>query len=437
MKTAENLTRSRTIGRRQDDHAVREALSRVEKLLAVGQIITSEMSMERLFDLVMAETNKIIGSERSSVFLHDERQGDLFTLVATGLEQGQIRIQADKGVAGYVFKQRAPLVIEDVREDPRFFAEVDLQSGFRTRSILALPLINREGTCIGVLEALNKISGNFSESDIEILSTIAGYVAIALENAKLYRDVTETSEKLKSALHRIEILEKVKQQLTKFVPSVVQSMVESNPESIDLKKEPMDATVLFMDIEGFSKITEAFDQGLVNNMVETYFSAYLNCIEKYGGEVNETSGDGLMVLFKNGSAADHPAAAIKAALEIIAATEALNRQRKYPWGDLLLHLGINTGTAWIGCTKMRGIAGERYTYTASGLTTVIAARIGQLSTGSRLLVGAETYHRVADCCRFESVGEKNLKNVINPVAVYRVTGLSDFEPIWHEPGRSL
>ncbi|MCF8080170.1 MAG: adenylate/guanylate cyclase domain-containing protein [Desulfobacterales bacterium] len=163
----------------------------------------------------------------------------------------------------------------------------------------------------------------------------------------------------------------------------------------------------------------------------------MNCIEKYGGEVNETSGDGLMVLFKEGGAADHPAAAIKAALEIIAATEALNRHGSYPWGDLRLHLGINTGTAWIGCTKMRGIAGERYTYTASGLTTVVAARIGQLSTASRLLVGAETHRRVADCCRFEPVGEKNLKNVINPVSVYRVTGLSGFEPIWNDPGRSL
>ncbi len=437
MKTGKNPARSRTIGRRQDDRFVRQALSRIKKLLAVGQIITSEMNMERLFELVMAETNKIIGSERSSVFLHDEKQGDLFTLVATGLEQGQIRIQTDKGVAGYVFRQQAPLVIEDVQEDPRFFAEVDLQSGFRTRSILALPLINREGTCIGVLETLNKIGGNFSESDVKTLSTVAGYVAIALENAKLYREVTEASERLKSALHRIETLEKVKHQLTKFVPSVVRSMVESDPESIDLKKKPMDATVLFMDIESFSKITEAFDQGLVNNMVETYFSAYLNCIEKYGGEVNETSGDGLMVLFKEGSGADHPAAAVKSALEIIAATEALNRQGKYPWGDLHLHLGINTGTAWIGCTKMQGIAGERYTYTASGLTTVIAARIGQLSSGSRLLVGAETYRRVADRCRVEPVGEKNLKNVINPVSVYQVTGLSGFAPLWKEQGGAL
>jgi class 3 adenylate cyclase len=311
-----------------------------------------------------------------------------------------------------------------------------MQSGFRTRSILALPLINRGGACIGVLEALNKIDGGFNANDIENLSSIANYVAIALENAKLYRDVTETSEKLQSALQHIETLEKVKQQLTKFVPSAVRTMVEGDPNSVDLKKEPMDATVLFMDIEGFSKITESYEQSLVNNMVETYFSAYLNCVSRYGGEVNETSGDGLMVIFKNGPEAEHPAAAIKAALEIVAATETLNRKRQYPWGALSLHLGINTGTAWIGCTKMHGIAGERYTWTASGLTTVIAARIGQLSTANRLLIGAETYRRVADCCEVEPVGEKIVKNVKNPVEVYCVKGVSCFAPVWPPKGEA-
>ena len=436
METAANRDRTRAVGRRQEDFAVREALLRVQKLLAVGQIITSEMNMERLFNLVMSETNKIIGSERSSVFLYDEKRRDLFTLVATGVDQDTIRIPPDKGIAGHVFHQQSPLLIEDVRQDPRFFAQVDLQSGFRTRSILALPLINREGACIGVLEALNKIEGDFDESDIEILSSIANYVAIALENAKLYRDVTETSEKLQSALQHIENLEKVKQQLTKFVPSAVRTMVEGDPGSVDLKKKPMDASVLFMDIEGFSRITESYEQSLVNNMVETYFSAYLNCVSRYGGEINETSGDGLMVIFKDGPETEHPAAAIKAALEIVAATEVLNRGRRYPWGDLGLHLGINTGTAWIGCTKMRGIAGERYTWTASGLTTVIAARIGQLSTGSRLLIGSETFQRVADCCQAEPVGEKIVKNVKKPVSIYRVRGLSCFVPEWPAEGET-
>jgi class 3 adenylate cyclase len=76
---------------------------------------------------------------------------------------------------------------------------------------------------------------------------------------------------------------------------------------------------------------------------------------------------------------------------------------------------------------MRGIAGERYTYTASGLTTVIAARIGQLSSGSRLFIGSETYRRVGYGCRIEPIGEQVLKNVINPVSVYQVSALSGFD----------
>jgi class 3 adenylate cyclase len=388
------------------------------------------MSMDRLFELIMSETNQIIGSERSSVFLYDEKRKDLFTLIATGVTHGEIRIPSDSGIAGHVFTNRTPLAIDDVRKDSRFFTAVDRQFNFRTRSILAVPLVNREGACIGVLEALNKRDATFDENDVELLASIGNYIAIALENAKLYRDVTETSEQLKKALHHIAMLEKVKQQLTKFVPSAVRTMVEIDPGNIDLKKKPMDATVLFMDIEGFSMITESYEQSLVNNMVETYFSAYLNCIAKYGGEVNETSGDGLMVIFTDGGRAEHPAAAIKAALEIVAATEALNRESRYPWGDLQLHLGINTGTAWIGCTKMRGIAGERYTYTASGLTTVVAARIGQLTTRSRLLIGPETYRRIAGCSQVAPIGSRMLKNVKAPVAVYRVKSLSCFVPEW-------
>jgi class 3 adenylate cyclase/putative methionine-R-sulfoxide reductase with GAF domain len=431
--TTENQGRKRSVGRRREDFAVRSALFRLKKLYAVGQIITSEMNMDRLFELIMSETNQIIDSERSSVFLYDEKRGDLFTLIATGMTQDKLRIPSTSGIAGHVFTTRAPMTIDDVTKDSRFFAAVDRKSNFRTRSILAVPLVNREGACVGVLEALNKRDAKFDENDVELLSSIGNYIAIALENAKLYQDVTETSEQLKKALHHIEVLEKAKRQLTKFVPSAVRMMVEIDPGNIDLKKTPVDATVLFMDIEGFSKITESYEQSLVNNMVETYFSAYLNCISKYGGEVNETSGDGLMVIFKDGGRTEHPAAAIKAALEIVAATDVLNRERRYPWGDLRLHLGINTGTAWIGCTKMRGIAGERYTYTASGLTTVVAARIGQLTTRSRLLIGSETYRRIADCSQVAPIGKRTLKNVKKPVAVYRVKSLSCFVPKW--PGK--
>jgi class 3 adenylate cyclase/putative methionine-R-sulfoxide reductase with GAF domain len=413
----------RTPGRRAEDHAIRESLTRLRAVFHVGQSITSEMNLEDLFQLIITQTNQIMETERCTIFLFDPQKNELWSYIATGLESNEIRLPSDCGIAGNVFTKRTPLIINDTVEDNRFYSVVDGKTGFCTRNILCVPLIKRNNECMGALQVLNKIGSDFSESDSEMLSSIATYVAIALENAQLYKSVNETSERLRSALIHIEKLETVKRQLTKFVPSSIRSMVEENPEMIDLGKKPAKATILFMDIQGFSKITESYEQSKVNNLIETYFSAYLNCILSNFGEINEISGDGLMVIFKEGTEAEHAMSAIKAGIGIIGATESLNRKNQYPWGDIRLHLGINTGTVWLGCTRMKSITGEHYTYTASGLVTVIAARIGELSSDNDLLIGLDTFLCAKDLIDAEPMGQKALKHVRNSIPIYRVKGV--------------
>jgi signal transduction histidine kinase len=92
-------------------------------------------------------------------------------------------------VAGWVFQHREPLVINDCYNDPRFYRAVDKETGFRSRNILCVPLINRAKECIGALQALNKKSGDFSKDDLELLTPVSHYIAIALENSKLYEDL--------------------------------------------------------------------------------------------------------------------------------------------------------------------------------------------------------------------------------------------------------
>jgi class 3 adenylate cyclase len=276
---------------------------------------------------------------------------------------------------------------------------------------------------VGALEALNKRSGGFTEEDQELLRSISHYAAIALENSQLYEDVKAYSEKLRETLIQIETLERVKGQLTKFVPFSVVKLVEQDPDTLMDQKIPMDVTILFIDIEGFSKITEGFDQRLVNDMVECHFSRYLECIRCHGGEVNETSGDGLMVLFKEGAIEDNAGEAVAAGLEIVSENRMLNEELAYPWGKVELHLGINSGQAWVGATKMKSLAGERWTYTASGLATVLAARIGALSRETRLYVGAETFTRVGDLYDYVFMGTKEVKNLKDPIPIYWITGM--------------
>jgi class 3 adenylate cyclase/putative methionine-R-sulfoxide reductase with GAF domain len=412
--------KKRSIGRRRDDLLVRDKIQRYKLLLRVGRVITSEMSLDALFGVIMDQTNEVMNSERSTVFLHDSRSHELWSLVATGMKESEICIPDDSGVAGWVFQSKTPMIINNAYDDPRFYSEVDKKTGFRTKNIICVPVINRKKECIGTLQAINKKDGDFTDEDKALLTSMSDYAAIALENSKLFEDVNRYLEKLKTTLVRIETLEKIKYQLTKFVPSSVVRLVERDPDELQLDKTPMEISVLFIDIQDFSKVIQSSDQRLVNDMVECHFSEYLNCIDRHGGELTETSGDGLMVIFKDGPLRENARHAVEAALEIVAENKRLNHETPYPWGRIELHLGINSGSGWVGSTKMKSLSGERWTYTASGVVTLLAARIGELSSQSRLYVGPETYRCLEDDFSCDALGQQELKNVEEPIPVYWV-----------------
>ena len=103
----------RSVGRRREDMLIRDINTHYKEVFSIGQIITSEINMELLFEVIIAQTNEILDTERSTVFLHDEKNNSLWSLVATGLKKDEIRIPTDFGVAGWVFNSRTPLVIND------------------------------------------------------------------------------------------------------------------------------------------------------------------------------------------------------------------------------------------------------------------------------------------------------------------------------------
>jgi len=423
MNTSKHQFVERNAVRRKSDRSIIHQNERLNRLHKVGQVITSEMNLDVLFEVIIEQINEILDTERSTVFLYDPNQDELWSLVATGMGKNKIRVPADSGAAGFVFLRKKPLRINDAYSDSRFNSEIDKRSGFKTRNILCIPVLNRKEECIGVIEALNKATGDFNDQDLEIFFSIADYVAIALENSKLYEDIKKYSNRLEKTLSQIEKLEYVKTQLTKFVPSSVSKLVEQNRDTEALEKVLMDVSILFIDIQGFSSITESYDPRVVNDMVESHFSRYLDCITRQGGEVNETSGDGLMVILKGSAQQHHSKAAVIAGLKIAAENKCLNDEYSFPWGKVDLHLGINSGEALVGITKMKSLAGERYTYTASGLTTVLACRIGAFSTNTQLYVGTGTFNYIGDYCDYEYIGEKKAKNIEESIPIYWIKNI--------------
>jgi signal transduction histidine kinase len=186
---SENKSITRNFGRRKEDWFVRDRVKRQSQLLKVGQIIVSEMNMSALFEIIMEQTNQILDTERSTVLLYCNKNNELRSLAATGMHNEQIIVSVDHGIAGWVFQHKEPLLINDCYNDPRFYSEVDKKTGFHTRNILCFPLINRSHECIGALQALNKKTGDFTNEDVELLAPVSHYIAIALENSKLYEEL--------------------------------------------------------------------------------------------------------------------------------------------------------------------------------------------------------------------------------------------------------
>ena len=157
MSTSGNVHTFPSTGIRSiPEHHMEDALKRHRQIFQVGRAITAEMDLENLFQVIMDQTVRMVGAERCSVFLYDESESQLWSLAATELKRNEVRFSAVTGVAGWVFRHREPLLIADAYADARFNADIDRQTGFRTRSIVCVPLINRHDTCIGTLEALDE-----------------------------------------------------------------------------------------------------------------------------------------------------------------------------------------------------------------------------------------------------------------------------------------
>lgn len=151
--------------------------------------LNSLLSLPELLAAIMKTATGLMDAETSSILLLDEAKNELTFEVATGdpaAEVAEMRVPADRGVAGWVLANRKPAVVNDVQKDERFYAQIDRASGFTTRSMLAVPLAIR-GRVIGVVEVINKRgAGGFTDRDQEVASAFAAQAAVAIENARLY-----------------------------------------------------------------------------------------------------------------------------------------------------------------------------------------------------------------------------------------------------------
>ena len=170
-------------------------IEKYASLLEISRRINSEKNFDELLNLIATEAAKLLDAERATIFLLDKDKGELWARIALGVSD-TIRFDSRLGVAGAVLLSGKKLTVEDAYKSPLFYPSIDSLTGFHTRNILSVPLINFRREIIGVFQVLNKKEGRFSSEDEQFVEALASQAAIALENAQAITHLASQKQQL-------------------------------------------------------------------------------------------------------------------------------------------------------------------------------------------------------------------------------------------------
>jgi signal transduction histidine kinase/CRP-like cAMP-binding protein len=175
--------------------AARAKMENLRLLIDAGRTVNSTIDLDRLLDIILDAARMSIRADRGTLYLVDEPNKELWAKTAQGETTVEIRLPLGKGLAGYVAKTGETINIVDAYQDPRFNPEIDRRSGYRTHTVLCIPMRDKEGKILGVFQFLNKEEGVFTSEDESFIAAFSINASIALNNARLVQEMVQ-SERL-------------------------------------------------------------------------------------------------------------------------------------------------------------------------------------------------------------------------------------------------
>jgi class 3 adenylate cyclase len=398
----------------------------LKTLYDVSKDIYSSVETETILRNFLLMTMGNFGVMEGFIILLDASSKEISQLVSIGMQDGDVdALRQD--VIELLSKKGLMLWTDE---------GASLQNAGLVPSRFGFSLAFRvEYECLALLGLGAKlIKEPFNENDKELLDTLVNNLIVALKNARSFEEIKELNEALlrknkqlekaladlKKALRKVEILEDVKANLSKFVPTTVTRLIEKSPNGVIPESTEQDVSVLFLDIQGYTKMCEQLQRAKVNEVIENCFSVFMDAIFANNGDVNETAGDGLMVLFLNEDKKTNALEAVRTALKIREEAARIKSEFKELSEPLMINMGINSGPALVGAARFETYTGSRWTYTARGLVTNVAARIGAQATNGRVFLSKATADRVKNRVTLNPLGKFSLKNVSEGVEIFEL-----------------
>jgi len=377
-------------------------------LSEVAKTLISAETLDQILNSFMDMVFKYMQVARGFLMLGNS-EGKLEPKVVKHRKEEKDQITISKTIAHKVFKEKVSILTTDAMMDPRFSSGDSIRF-HGIRSAMCVPLWV-EGEVVGILFVDSPLASvKFSEEDLDLLTTLANYAAVAIQRAQLTEKIKE-EEETRAKLERYHS------------PAVINRLMQSNENAVDvnIEAQELECSVLFADIVGFTTLSEKMPPRQVGLFLNEYFSQMTDVIFEYEGTLDKFLGDGLMAVFGAPfpyKAKDHAERAVNAAIRMLEEVNLFNTDTTQNF-SLKIRIGINSG---------RVVAGDigspkRVEYTVLGDTVNVASRLEQyISKPGEIVIGEKTFQRVKGKFKTKLIGEIDLKGRSSKMKTYQVLG---------------
>jgi class 3 adenylate cyclase/GAF domain-containing protein len=382
----------------------------LETIKQVGSALASStFDMKKVLKYTMDMVRVLMNVEAGSLLFLENGELELAVAFNTQLSSmKKFRLKIGQGIAGHVAARGEAIIVNDTQKSPHFFPGVDKYTGYLTRSALCVPMIS-QGKVIGVIEVLNKINGDFSSNDEDLIQSIASSVSIAIENARLYKETVAMAEHERS----------VRRMFQKFVPkAVLENIIQGERTGRSLVEEVKTVTLLNIDIRGFTELAMEMGPQKTVSILNNFFSVMGEIVFKHNGIVDKYLGDGFLALFgapvSSVRDADNAAAAALSMKEAIAP---INETFEKEMG-IVLHIGISVHTGDVVVGNIGFDKKMDYTVIGDAVNTVFRLQELTKSYPDGIIIGENTRRAAQSKLRL-----RNLHNALGDLSLYELLGI--------------
>jgi len=431
---------------RQRTTDLTEALEQQTATAEVLQVISSSPGdLTVVFDKILVNATRICGASFGNLDLNENGAFRIAAMYNAPAAFAEARLRVplvrphhpSSALSQVVATKQSIQIVnlaEHVAYQERSPPYVDLVEKARARTLLVVPLL-KDDELVGLFAIYRQDVRPFTDKQIELVKSFAAQAVIAIENARLLKELRERTEQVEAQAQELgklnqQLEQRVSDQvgeiermgrLRRFLPPQVADLIVASGAEKQLESHRREITALFCDLRGFTGFTESADAEDVMALLRDYHAAIGELVIKYSGTLERYAGDGVMVIFNDPVPVENPALqGVLMALEMRGSIGALTDRWRRLGHDIGFGIGIAHGFATLGTIGFEG----RFDYAAIGTVSNVASRLCDEARPGQILISQRVLVAVEDAVTVESVGEFELKGIRRPLAAYNVVAVN-------------